>query len=208
MRPDAFRARILGALARLDDTSAPVPPHGSGSPWSSKLLHAIARTDPPLNISPGSDLAGADLRNADLRGVNLRRANLVRANLCSADLSGADLFIAKLVDAKLDGARASHANLRHADLRGADLRGADLRGADLSGAMLLGADLTGADLSSVDLTDANVVEVTWSERTRWPTLELTQDMWRRSNAIGGDRWRVTRPGSTGAGIAVPPLPVA
>ncbi|MFI8392458.1 pentapeptide repeat-containing protein [Streptomyces sp. NPDC085540] len=76
-----------------------------------------------------------------------------------------------------------------------------------SWADLAGAQLTGADLTRADLHDENLMEVTWSEQTRWPddVAAVTRG---RSVPIRGGRYRVLGSGSSGADLAVPPVPVS
>ena len=62
----------------------------------------------------------------------------------------------------------SGVNLSGADLSGADLSGADLSGANLSGANLSGANLRGVNLRFAFLREADLTNIQYDSRTKFP----------------------------------------
>jgi uncharacterized protein YjbI with pentapeptide repeats len=186
---DLRGTNLIGANLRGADIS-----HAdlSGADLSSANLIGASLSRADLR---DADLSGAYLRGASLQSATLSRAYLIGASLSGASLSNADMGQVDLSDANLHGADLSDVNLRHADLSGADLIGAYLNGATLCGAKLcnaslnsadlIGADLCGADLNSANLVGADlsdrtlshnsvdddeIVEVKWSEYTKWQNV--------------------------------------
>ena len=143
-----------------------------------------------------ADLRDASLIGANLEGANLYRADLKGANLAEADLEGATLYRANLAEADLEGADLKEATLERADLEGANLEGADLEGAtlyeaNLRRADLEGANLEGATLRGANLQDAVIAEITYNDKTTWPT-----DFTPPSSAVNTDSIQDEAPSNT------------
>ena len=154
---DVIRARTLSILRRFDEDSQ----------RKTSVIRFLAEAEIisklKLNLSQ-ANLNGADLIRADLIGAKLIRAKLQGVDLNFAKLQGADLF-----EANLNGANLLRTDLNGAYLCGAILNGADLIRANLNGANLSGAYLNGAYLSLADLSGANLENISFDDRTKWPS---------------------------------------
>lgn len=103
----------------------------------------------------------------DLKGVNLFKRHLEKINLSGAHLEGAILWWSHLEGADLQRAHLEGANLIGAHLEEARLNIAHLEGADLSGAHLEGTSLMLANIDNV-----NVINVTYSRKTKFKGIRL------------------------------------
>lgn len=195
MSSDGF----LACLTRAARPACPWLRIATNSPWWTRVLLAAGaqRWQLPKDFVGRADFHAGLLEQADLTNADLAHAYLAHASLTRAELTGAILTGANLTRAILVGAILTRANLN----------GAMLTGEELTGANLTGVDLTGANLSeSLGVEDAFLVNVVWSERTRWPA-GLAAGIRERSEPLGGGRWRIMGSGNAGAETEAPLVPV-
>lgn len=131
----------------------------------------LANSAFPSSFFAGSYLTGASLRGADMQGSSFKNAQLgatdfSKANLRGAVMVGVNLAFPQKIPPKN---RNMDTVIQDANFSQADLRGAELSG-NFSRVNFSGSDLRGSDLSGAIIEDANLKDIRWDSRTRWPRL--------------------------------------